>query len=832
MKDTTIANVSDGVGPGAEGEVGSRCVDERSKVGTTATSNANDYDQRNVTPPLRSGVGYVLNLFTNSGRRIDITGEECRRYGAILNVRGHLGRAPVFNRKPIVYEVRYRDVVTHAPGKRYTVDMNLWRQFVCGGDGFIDGGYTMATPYIVELESFRPKNAFQADWRTFNFDGIVHALGAMMALTTVSGDVSTKDLRQKGDTVHIAGYVEEGDIRAISDNAVFIPHSVGYFGSGRAYPALIHATHLAGGKIVTDYLPLMREGRPCVIELQGGALMESICEALGVLANVYQAAGRGDVYALALVKGIHTVLTVVGHSDEGGFMRDVLRVGRYTPPWGGIPTRVHPWCGFSLVSEYDREGIEAWVDQIAIVSAAAVAHCDPHLTVSGKILPTVFQTSELGETGDPATPEEKAAEARAKILKNFNTFSALYVRALAKCLGFPSEVDSSVHSAAHQLFAMCENLGYSRHLCYDVVAPYFWVEPTGILPSNAFGYEAENRGTGSLCGPGELRTMPFLRGAAPTEAVTDQYTQLEVPFDRLRDCGLVLLCQGSSRDGMAQAYLTQFEPGSLMLSRTPGEGLSTALSAHELGVPLCDVAWTRGQSAIPHPAEGLHLDPYVLMTLVHCRGSFTSLEYFDNIPEPGMVTNATIDIWVTKPRRLSNGLANTESRSVQRYRNRAVRAISSALNMINSAVRVRAYHQCARSGTYIPKQIDITTRETRLKDAFRATEDQKTVEEHPARMAPVDALGSQSMGSGSGPVPSRQHSSAGKCLAPTRVHASLAAPQPQREVEGQTIMPPPIDLRSLGGAGGSMVEQANPSSGVQVSPGAAQMVAGAAPGGN
>nr|UHS72544.1 MAG: putative coat protein [Totiviridae sp.] len=784
-------------------------------------------------PAPRGGVGYVLNLFTNSGRRADVRGEECRRYGAILNVRGHLGRAPVFNRKPILYEVKYRDRVEHAPGKRCTVDMEQWRSHVCGGAEFLDGSYLMATPYVVELESFRPRNAYQADWRTFNFDGVVYALGAMMALTTVSGDVSTEDMRAKNDPIQIAGYVEDSDIRAISDNAVFIPHAAGYFGSGRAYPALVHATHLAGGKIVTDYLPMMREGRPTIIDLQGGILMESVCEALGVLANVYQAAGRGDVFSLALIKGIHTVLTVVGHSDEGGFMRDVLRVGRYTLPWGGIPTRVHPWCGFSLVSEYDREGVEAWVDQIAIVSAAAVAHCDPHVTVCGKIVPTVFQTNEKNDSGGNASDEEKAAEARCKILKNFNAFSALYVRAIAKCLGFPDDVGDSIHSAAHQLYAMCENLDYSRHLAHDVVAPYFWVEPTGVLPSKAFGFEAENHGTGSLCGPGESRTLPYLRGAVPTEAVTDQYTQLEVPFDRLRDCGLVLLCQGSARDGMAQAYLTQFEPGSLMLSRESGSTLSDTLSMHELGVPLSDIAWVRGQSSIPHPAEGLHLDTHVLMTLVHCQGSFTSLEYYDNIPEPGMITSATIDIWVTKPRRLQNGLANVEPRQVQRYRNRAVRAISSALNMINSAVRVRAYHQCARSGTYVPRYSTRAETTARSGRGNGQHDDQRTVEEAPHRMAPVDALGKQTTALGGGAMPSSTTENVGKQLHPARVHGTVTSPQPQREAGGQTTAQPPPDPRFIAGMtpeGRHFTEQTRREDAEE--PATAPCSAGAVPGGH
>lgn len=770
----------------------------------------------------RDKIGFVYDLVTGGRYRKALTDEECRRYLVTISMRAHLGYAPRQEHRRVVHEIRYRDTIDGSKAGAERIDMAKWRQYTAGTFNVIDGGYV--TPDVVrhELEGYRPRNAFQPDWTQFNFDAVVYTLGAMIATCTVVGSISTKDFRPAGEKVAIAGLVRECDIRAISTSAVFVPHTAGYFSSGRAFPALVHAIHLSGSKVITDFLPLDRDGCPEVIEVAGGLLAESCCEALGVLANVYHSANRGDVYALALVKGIHTVLTVVGHSDEGGFMRDVLRRGVYALPRGGIPAQTSPWSGFGLITSQDLAGIEEWVDQIAIVSAAAVAHCDPMLTVRNKVLPTVFELPPYGPAGSPATDADFFAGAKEKIRRVWPTFAHTYCSALAKCLGFADKYEKTIGSAGGQLSVMLDYLTESRHLKYAVVAPFFWTEPTGILPRDAFGTDAEKHGFASLVGPRDSVTHPYLAGAQAYGHSDDMYSQYAVPYTSLRQLACALFCHGSPADGMAQIYITQCEPEALMLTRCSTEGVSRALNEHDLGIPLSELAWVRGQSKLPHPAEALHMDDTVLLTVVHAKGDFANREYFQNIPDAANLLTSQIELYCRSPQRVDNAVAVKESASVKRDRTRATRAVTMVLNMVYGANRSTAHRQCARTGTFVlpggqalarPGQVAVAraTAQGVLKTRDDAVEHQKM---HVLDTTTETAKATE-------PLDGEQTTSKGFGLQPSRVHDSIRAPQPFRDTGGQTATaPPPARLD------GQNAAQAPPAANA-----GGHAVAGASPGG-
>lgn len=770
----------------------------------------------------RERIGLVYDLVTGGRYRKALVDEECRRYLVTITLRAHLGYSPRQEHRRVVHEIRYRDEIDGTKVGPERINFAKWRQYVVGTSNIIDGGYV--TPDIVrhELEGYRPRNAFQPDWTQFNFDAVVYALGAMMATCTVASMVSTLDFRPPGEKIAIAGLVKECDIRAISTNAVFIPHTAGYFSSGRAFPALVHAVHLVGSKVVTDFLPLDRDGCPEVIEVAGGILAESCCEALGVLANVYHAANRGDVYSLALVKGIHTVLTVVGHSDEGGFTRDVLRRGIYSLPRGGIPAQTSPWSGFGLVTSQDQAGIEEWVDQIALVSAAAVAHCDPMLTVRNKVVPTVFELSPYGPGGLPATDTDLFWGAKEKIRRVWPDFAHTYCCALAKSLGFADRYERSNGSAGGQLSLMLEYLTDSRHLKYPVVAPFFWTEPTGLLPRDAFGTDAEKSGSGSLVGPRDSVTRPFLPGAQAYGHSDDTYSQYAVPFTSLRNLPCVHFCHGSASDGMAQMFITQCEPESLALSRCSTSDVATSLNEHDLGISLAQLAWTRGQSKLPHPAEVLHVDDLVLMTFVHAKGDFSHREYFLNIPDSTNLLSSQVEMYCASPQRIENAVAIKESADIRRDRNRATRAITMVLNMVHGAPRSNAHRQCARTGTFVlpggvaPKIGVATAIERATAQGILKTRDE--TKEH-ERMHVADS--GIDLERASAPVESDQTTSKGFGLQPARVHDTLRAPQPFRDQGGQTATAPPPPRSD-----GQQVPPTQPASNA-----GAHAVAGASPGG-
>nr|QXV86391.1 capsid protein [Totiviridae sp.] len=766
----------------------------------------------------RERPSFVTGLITGGRYREALKNEVCRRYLTTVNIRAHLGRAPRYESRTIIHEIKFRNSLDDSKAGKAKVDWPALRRNLTGGDLRIDGGYI--TPELIrqELEGYRPKNAYQPDWMSFNHDGIVYMLAAMYAMTTVVDDVSTADFRAPGEKVALVGFVRDDDIRAISSSAVFVPKNCGYFGRGRAFCALVHAAHLAGSKVISDYVLLDKDGCPVIPEVSGGLLAEQCCEALGVLANMYDAAGRGDVFSLACTKGVHAVLTVVGQSDEGAFMRDVLRMCTYAIPRGGIPAKTVAWPGFGLVSAQDKTGMETWVDQIALVTAAAVAHCDPMLTINNKVIPTIINLESKTPSGAPCTDEDYFHAAKAHIYTQFAEFSRLYTHALARCFGFTGRIEEGIGSASGQLQAMFQALVPNRHLKYQVVAPFFWIEPTGMLPRNAFGTDAEKAGSGSLVGPNDSHTMDYLEGAVRKDAPNDEYSQYYVPFTSARNCGLVLLCNGSPNDGLGQAYITQAEPQSFVMTKMAAEDMNAILKENDLGVPLSQLVWTRGQSKICHPAEMVHVDDMILLTLVHCHGSYSRREYYKNVPDATLVLDSKLEIWAKWPQRIINDKANKESNEIKRERTRASVAITTVLNAVQGAPRPGGGFQCARPGTVvIPTQLVKSGRASSLLEAERRMLDLSLRDENENRRGAQ--VMSKDLGSHKGEeiVVGEESNSKGVALAPSLKHDSLRAPQPFRDAGGQTAIPP-TNAQAVGGGVGRGQHVLN--AGAQPTPGA------------
>ena len=61
----------------------------------------------------------------------------------------------------------------------------------------------------------------------------------------------------------------------------------------------------------------MATNRPFLSGATGEDLMEGVYGALGLLAQTYHAAGGGDVFSYALMRGLNQECTLVAHSDEG-----------------------------------------------------------------------------------------------------------------------------------------------------------------------------------------------------------------------------------------------------------------------------------------------------------------------------------------------------------------------------------------------------------------------------------------------------------------------------------------------------------------------------------
>lgn len=100
---------------------------------------------------------------------------------------------------------------------------------------------------------------------------------------------------------------------------------------------LIGAISGAGGHVVTDTLQVDVDGSTTVPMAVGAQLPIAIVAALRILETNYAQCDSGDVFAYT--KGIHFVLSVVGYTDEGGYVRDVVLKPVYQHPQ---PATKHP----------------------------------------------------------------------------------------------------------------------------------------------------------------------------------------------------------------------------------------------------------------------------------------------------------------------------------------------------------------------------------------------------------------------------------------------------------------------------------------------------------
>lgn len=289
---------------------------------------------------------------------------------------------------------------------------------------------------IVEaLAGIRFRTAPQPSWLNWNFDAAVMVLGAMAAALTLDSDLSTCDFRQEDYIIH--GLVSNRECALLSEAGHVYIHSDLGFGRGRdVFWTLVSAFNIAGCAVYTQFLALDGNGRPICMEVRGTALHRAITDALSLLATYYNMAGLGANFGLALCTGVHDVLSVVGQSDEGGYMRDVFRSVKFRGCMGGIPHTLEPHYGMPVIMDNSIHSIVRIVDSIALLSAAAVSHCDPLVVVQGKVYPTFFFDKD---SVDLETDEDRAQSSLRlgrRIAGASHAFCENYAKALCKIFGF------------------------------------------------------------------------------------------------------------------------------------------------------------------------------------------------------------------------------------------------------------------------------------------------------------------------------------------------------------------------------------------------------------
>lgn len=615
--------------------------------------------------PVTNIAAYILSVLSSNKDAPPEWGH-ARRYLGSARISACVRQNWKHNIKSVVYEILPR-AAGDAAVKSYTLESYYSHL------AFRSGGVeNLSTPEEIRVRLLNTKfrHSYTPNWERFDFGGMVYRLASWLAYATWKPKTTLADM-SKGKNMVLLGMNNPEETFGLNDNRVYISQAVTASSQAATFWALAWAAAGSGSTVLTDHVVLTTDYASRVKDFAGGKAWYGAIEALAILAEYYNQAGAGDTFAVMFFAGLHAVNSVVGHSDEGGLVRDVWRKVRVAECFGGLPrecVRSNSMPSIAVNTSY--RALTTWVDAYTLLSAAAVAHCDPLCEVGdGQMFPTVLDSCGA------APGDSRISQLAGSLEQSFGRFLRHYIKALTTLVGGEAldqfgRADSILGTAASELFVT----GCSRHLDYDVVAPYFWIEPTGLLESNMFGTPAEVEGWASYGAGREVKRLGFFERMARVGTHSDFKSEWVTQFKGARRCGAVLFLQGMPQDGLAFLTPIQFDSGSVCLTAAVG-GEAHALRT---GQPINHYLWARGQSSFPHPAEMLNIANTMMWRICHYSADASGVVYSKNVPLSDELDRIELVMTFNRLEQVGDEAPNRATATLRRERKIATAALNHA----------------------------------------------------------------------------------------------------------------------------------------------------------
>jgi hypothetical protein len=573
------------------------------------------------------------------------------------------------NTKSIMYEIgrRHNSVgaaLSRADPDSATPDMSIPTSFTSSAD-FIG----LAKKY----------SNFSGNWSSMDLAAVIERLAKAVAAQSVFGGVTTAAMRG-GRDIDVTVLATTDKPITSSLGSVFIPRLVDAIRSQDIFAVLAAATNGAGSSVVTDLIHLdANSNSPKVPQCSGSRLAHACVEALRILGANYAANNAGEVFAYALTRGIHSVVSVVGHTDEAGYLRHVLRMSEFRVPYGGIHYSTDNYPGLPVLASISDRAVCGWVDAIALATAAIAAHCDPTCTRRGNAFPSVYTTFgpiEVGEVAEtPAQPDD-ALHLAGEISADCPGFVQLYIGGLSKIFQLPH--GPARVAETHLESAFSEAVGSKdRHVLFKTVAPWFWIEPTSLIPHNFLGTDAEVAGYGSLVTPGQEIDMAGFRGIEDVSNGSSDVGAYIVDMPNARSSGLLIHLNGHPLNGLGAIKVCQMEAEGVVLAGDQHRSGLSVGARHQNNHDLASYLWVRGQSAIPAPSEFLNTGGTLGLSAVHIEWD-KDYQYATpvHLPSPHEMEDCTVKIRVSAPRGVAAAELRVVETTCQRARSQATFALA------------------------------------------------------------------------------------------------------------------------------------------------------------
>lgn len=513
---------------------------------------------------------------------------------------------------------------------------------------------------------------FSASFEYTSLAGVVERLARGLAAASVFEGVTSDCLRGGAALAVDALGTYDGPVNSLTDT-VYIPRLVNNTLTGDVFSVLANAVAGEGSRVATDVVELDATTRQPLVHTVGHlGLPGAIVDALRLLGSNMVACDQGPLFALAVTRGLHRVLSVVGHTDEGGITRALLRTSHFAPPFGGIHYGLELYAGLPALQYNHAGAIASYVDGIALVTAGLVVHADPGCIYNGEWFPTFYNGTSYADpvtrpgSNTPGTPA-MGARIHSQLLSSVSSFYQEYIRGLGRV--FAAEGDTSVAirfqtAASHALPAN------ARHLQLASISPWFWVEPTGLIPHDFLGSRAEDAGIASFSWKDTTRTRPAWEDIQLVGEADNTFSAYNVRSKSARQCWFLLHWLNHPLNGLGALKVRQLDPNAII---HPGACVSNpdVRDRLEADLPLTDYLWVRGQSPFCAPGEFLNLTCTMGVLARHLTFDDDGVPIDEHLPTRREFLDTAITIEVGRPVGIATGKSNTTSPSVRRARTRA-----------------------------------------------------------------------------------------------------------------------------------------------------------------
>lgn len=474
-------------------------------------------------------------------------------------------------------------------------------------------------------------------------------------------------------------------------HSVYVPHNSVMFACPAAFSALVYAVSGLGQSVLTDHVLVDgATNAPILGIFNGHGLAHGCLVALRMLFYMYDLSGYGGVAALAFTRGIHKQATVVAATDEGGYMRDVLRSCTYTIPVGGIfVDDFKSYVFFPDVLEGDVAGFQALIDGALLKTAGAVALADPLIELEGRHYPSIFSVGARGQDGARVEMTEdecakNSREIRRQITNRAGKFSKLYVELLGSIVVGDSGGGEIGQRAMLEMFSQVSQCRVNSHTVGPVVAPFFWVEPTSLF-KHMDKTKATAESFGVLVGVNEHITRNAFPGA-----------DLLVPGGEWKGMAYEHRCTRAvpglvhfykrGADGLANYVPYQLFPHKVLLpggGRAGWSGLAgTVKDAMRRGQSISSYSSEHGFCEVPGPAEfiytGERISVRVKMTEIDPQAESPFERKDTHVIDPFSKDGDLVTYSARAPQDIGSGPMHNHGANIRRSRNLAAHVLTVA----------------------------------------------------------------------------------------------------------------------------------------------------------